>query len=306
MGPIRFDIFMWQVVPWGVLREDALYLESLGFGTLWIGDAFLLPDGYGKDVSEAWTTLAALAACTHRIGLGTAITNVGLRHPAMLAKQAATVDQISGGRLSLGLGAGIDSAADRTALDLADLSRIERVNRLAETVEIVDGLLRGRHLKFQGKFFQLDARVEPLPVQQPRPPLAIGGTGYRSLEVVAGKADIWVSDAPWRTLSDALARTRECNRFIDERCSAVGREPAAVERACVFGWSPSGAPFESRDAFEEFVGSFHDAGITRFIFSFGGESTPEPYKGWVDAGQWATCQTLEHFAADCMKGLATR
>src|SRR5579871_1642520 len=113
---VRFDMFLWQVVPWSVMRDDVHYIESLGIGTVWLGDAYLMPAGYGNNVLEAWTSLGALAACTERVRLGTLVTNVSLRHPAMVAKHAATVDHISGGRLDLGLGAGTDIPEDRAAL----------------------------------------------------------------------------------------------------------------------------------------------------------------------------------------------
>src|ERR1041385_6071494 len=96
----RFDMYVWQVVPWVAVRDDVLYLEAAGTGTVWIGDSFVVPPVYGDFILEAWATLSALAACTTRVRLGTMISNATLRHPVMLAMQAATVDCISGGRLS--------------------------------------------------------------------------------------------------------------------------------------------------------------------------------------------------------------
>jgi alkanesulfonate monooxygenase SsuD/methylene tetrahydromethanopterin reductase-like flavin-dependent oxidoreductase (luciferase family) len=298
---MRFDMFAWQVVPWPVMRDDVRYLETLDIGTVWLGDAYFLPTGYGRDVLEAWATLAALAACTERVRLGTMITNVSLRHPAMLAKQAATVDRISGGRLDLGLGAGIDVSEDRAALDLPALSPAARVDRLAEAVAVIDGLLRGQQVTHHGDYYHLDgAIVEPAPVQRPRPPLAIGGNGRRALRVVAEYADVWSSDVPWPTIEEATAALRERNHLLDDYCGALNRDPATLERACVFGWSPAGTPFTSRDAFEDFVGRYREAGVQRFVFSFGSMATPAPYDAWVAAGRWATRETLETFAAEAM------
>ena len=139
---VRFDMFVWQVVTWPVMRADVRYLETLDIGTVWHGDAFLMPPGYGSDVLDAWTTLGALAACTDRVRLGTLVSNVSLRHPAMLAKQAATVDRISSGRLDLGVGAGTDVSQDRATLGTPDLTPAARVDRLREAVAgetLVDG-----------------------------------------------------------------------------------------------------------------------------------------------------------------------
>lgn len=301
---VRFDMFAWQVVPWSVMRDDARYLETLDIGTVWLGDAYLLPTGYGRDVLEAWTTLGALAACTERVRLGTMISNVALRHPAMLAKQAATVDRISSGRLDLGLGAGTDVPQDRAALGMPALTPAARVDRLREAVAVIDGLLRGQQVTHHGDYCHLEgAIVEPTPLQRPRPPLVIGGNGKRALRVVAEYADVWTSDVPWPTLEEAVEAIRDRNRLLDDYCDALNRDPATVERACIFGWSPAGSPFTSRDAFEDFVGRFREAGVQRFVFSFGSMATPAPYDAWVAAGRWATREALEAFAAEAITAL---
>jgi alkanesulfonate monooxygenase SsuD/methylene tetrahydromethanopterin reductase-like flavin-dependent oxidoreductase (luciferase family) len=301
---VRFDMMAWQVVPWRVMRDDVLYLERLDIGTVWVGDAYLVPAGSGSDVLDAWTTLGALAACTERVRLGTLISNVSLRHPAMLAKQAATVDCISGGRLDLGVGAGIDLPEDRAALGLAALTPTARIDRLGEAVAVMDGLLRGQRVSYHGTYYHLDdATVEPAPVQRPRPPLIVGGNGKRALQVVAQYADAWVSDLPWRTREEALEGIRTRNHLLDDYCDALNRDPATVERGCVVGWSPAESPFTSRDAFEDFVGRYREAGMQRFVFTFGSAATPAPYDAWVAAGRWATRETLEAFAVEAMSGL---
>ncbi len=302
---VRFDMFAWQVVPWSILRDDVRYLETLDIGTVWLGDAYAMPAGYDEGaVLDAWTTLGALAGCTERVRLGTMVTNVSLRHPAMLAKQAATVDRISGGRLDLGVGAGTDLPEDRTALGLPALSPGGRVDRLHEAVEVIDQLLRGRHVTYHGDYYRLDdALVTPTPVQQPRPPLIIGGNGRRALRVVAEHADVWVSDLPWRTMDETVEAIRERNRLLDEYCRDANRDPVTVERACIAGWSPAGSAFASRDAFQDFVGRYREAGVQRFVFSFGSASTPAPYDAWIDAGRWATRKSLEAFAAQEMNAL---
>ena len=121
--------------------------------------------------------------------------------------------------------------------------------------------------------------------------------------MVAEYADMWISDVPWRTIEDALEAIRERNHLLDDYCDALNRAPTTVERGCIFGWSPAGAPFTSRDAFEDFVGRYRDAGVQRFVFSFGSTATPAPYDAWVSAGRWATRETLEAFAVEAMTAL---
>jgi alkanesulfonate monooxygenase SsuD/methylene tetrahydromethanopterin reductase-like flavin-dependent oxidoreductase (luciferase family) len=168
-------------------------------------------------------------------------------------------------------------------------------------VTVIDGLLRGQQVTHHGNYYHLDgATVEPAPLQQPRPSLAIGGNGRRALRVVVEYADMWASDVPWPTIEEALGAIRERNDLLDEYCGALNRDPAAVERAGIFGWSPAGSPFTSRDAFEDFVGRYRDAGVQRFVFPFGSAATPAPYDAWVASGRWATREALEAFAADAM------
>ncbi len=170
----RFDMLAWQVVPWPVLRDDVRYLETLAIGTVWLGDTYATTRG--DPVLEAWTTLAALAAQTTRVRLGTLISNVALRHPAMLAKQAATVDCISAGRLDLGLGPGEDFPEEAAWLGLPSVTPGVRVDRLGEAVAVIDGLLREQRLSYHGAYYHLEgAPLTPAPVQRPRPPLIIAG-----------------------------------------------------------------------------------------------------------------------------------
>lgn len=301
---LRFDMFAWQVVPWPVMRDDVRYLEALGIGTVWIGDTYTMPPSYGGAVLEAWTTLAALASCTERVRLGTMVSDIPLRHPAMLAKQAATVDCISGGRLDLGVGPGDNFSGEITSLGLPSLAPGARVDRLLEAVEVIDRLLRGQELTFHGEYYHLDqATLSPAPVQRPRPPLAIAAQGKRGLRIAAEYADIWVTMPSGKTKEERLQSVRERNVILNEQCSELGRDPEAVERACLPGWGGPDTPFTSSDAFEDFVGRYREAGMQRFIFSFGSAATPPPYQEWVAAGAWTSRDSLEAFAAQAMTAM---
>jgi len=300
---VRFDMFAWQVTSWPILRDDVRYLETLDIGTVWLGDAYAMPPTHGGAVLEAWTTLAALAAHTTRVRLGTLISNVALRHPAMLAKQAATVDCISAGRLDLGLGPGENQEA---WLGLPSLAPGARVDRLAEAVEVIDRLLRDHRLSYQGSYYQLDdAPLEPAPVQRPRPPLIIAAEGKRALRIAARHADVWVTIPAGRgTREEAVRSVRERGQLFDEYCTALGRDPATVERACVAGWGGPDAPFASADTLRDFIGRYREAGVQRFIFCFGSAATPAPYDAWVAAGAWANREVLDAFAAQVITDLS--
>src|SRR5947209_14892045 len=152
---VRFDMFTWQVVAWPVLRYDGRELETVPIGTVWVGDTYAMPPAYGYEgrVLEAWTTLAALAGQTTRVRLGTLITNAALRHPALLAKQAATVDCISAGRLDLGVGPGEGSPDEAVWLSLPSLTPAARIERLREAVEVLDRLLREHRLSYNGTYY---------------------------------------------------------------------------------------------------------------------------------------------------------
>jgi alkanesulfonate monooxygenase SsuD/methylene tetrahydromethanopterin reductase-like flavin-dependent oxidoreductase (luciferase family) len=298
-GRVRFDMFIWQVVPWPQLRDDVRYLETLDIGTVWLGDKYEVPESwFGQPAApwlEAWTTLGALATCTSRVRLGTLVSDLLLRHPAMLAKQAATLDRLSDGRLDLGIGSG-DAADEQAAwLGLPVLSPGRRVDRLGEAVEVIDRLLRDRRLTYHGEFYQLtEAPFSPTPLQQPRPPLVIAAQGKRALRIAAERADTWITGP-----SGFLER----NRLLDECCRQIGRDPKTVERACgVFGNGQS-RPFASLAAFQDFIGRNREIGVERFVFCFGSAADPPPYDGWIAKGEWATRETLESFAAQVMADL---
>jgi len=231
------------------------------------------------------------------------VSDIPLRHPAMLAKQAATVDCISGGRLDLGVGPGDNFSGEITSLGLPSLAPGARVDRLREAVEVIDGLLRGQEVTLHGEYYHLDqATLSPTPMQRPRPPLAIAAQGKRGIRVAAEYADIWVTMPSGKTAEEAQRSVQERNLILEEQCAALGRNPQKVERTCLAGWSGAGRPFASADAFQDFVGRYQEAGMQRFIFSLGSAAFPSPYQEWIATGAWATRDSLERFAAQAMWG----
>ena len=187
---------------------------------------------------EAWTLLAALAAQTTRLRLGIIVTSNRTRPPAVLAKMAATVDQISGGRLVFGIGAGGSRVADPAGRALVERELHAYGIPVVATGEAVDALgeacLIAKRLwsetepfDFDGRWYQLRGAIcEPKPIQRPHPPILIGAGGRRSLRVVAEHADIW--NCP---VSGDLAELRRLSAVLDEHCAEIGRDPASIVRS---------------------------------------------------------------------------
>jgi probable F420-dependent oxidoreductase len=216
-------------VRWPENVAMATAAERVGFDSVWVGD-HLLYRGDGRPERgpwEAWTTLAAIAAVTERVTLGPLVACAGFHAPAMLAKQAATVDEISGGRLVLALGAGWNEVEFRAFGFPFD----RRASRFEESFEVIRRLVSGERVTMHGEHVQVeDAVLLPPPVRRPR--LMIGSTGRRVLTAALPHVDAWNTWFDWYGNSpDGFAmRTAE----IDAIARDVGRDPAGIERsACL-------------------------------------------------------------------------
>jgi len=186
---------------------------------------------------EAWTLLAALATQTSRLRLGVIVTSNRLRPPTLLAKMAATVDQISGGRLVFGIGAGGSRVPDEAGREMVRrefeaygiemVSPGEAVSALAEACVIARRMwTETDRFDFEGTHYRLKGAVcEPKPVQRPHPPIMIGAGGPRALRVVAEHADIW--NCPAWTVDDLRSKSR----VLDGHCAAIGRDPGTIVRS---------------------------------------------------------------------------
>ena len=180
----------------------------------------------GTPMLDGWSLLAALAAQTTRLRIGNLVSCVPFRHPVVLAKMATTIDDISDGRLELGLGAGwMESEAAMYGTDLG--SPRDRLDRLEEALEVMVGLLTSDSFDFSGRFYQLaGARIEPKG-RQPRPPIWIGGNGEkRTLRIVARWADAWNYTA--LRPGGELGRFRDKCGILRDRCAEIGRDPAEI------------------------------------------------------------------------------
>lgn len=191
--PLRVGVQLPEVerrVEWPEIISIARHAEHVGLDSLWLGDHLLydLPGGATRGPWEVWTSLAALAAVTERVELGPFVASTSFHAPAMLAKMAATVDAISGGRLIVGLGAGWNEreySAFGFAFD-------HRVSRFEEAFTVIRALLREGRCDFHGRFVEVsDCVLDPLPARPGGPPLMIGSIGPRMLRITLPHADLW-------------------------------------------------------------------------------------------------------------------
>jgi F420-dependent oxidoreductase-like protein len=261
-----------QRMPWDEIVSRVQFAEDLGFDGAWGFDHFQPMYGEGPgEVFEGVTTLAALAGVTSRIRLGLLVTGVTYRYPSVLAAQALTVDHASHGRLELSLGAAWFDE-EHAKLGIPFPATGERFDLLEDTLEIVTRLYTGDVVSYDGKVVSLrDAQLRPVPVQQPHPPIWIGGNGpKRSLPLVARYADVWHA---WGTPNSL----REANERVDELATKAGRDPSAILRAASLS-------LDDLDTARKHAGKWRDAGYGYLVC------------GWPGAGR----DQIERFAREVM------
>ena len=212
---------------YGDVLALAQHVERTGWDGIWYADHFM-PNA--EDTSapwpEAWTTLSALAAVVPRLRMGTLVSGNTYRHPAVLAKMAATLDHISGGRVVLGLGAGWQEN-EHAQYGLPFYTVKERLQRLDEACQVIKALFSQSSANFDGTYYQLsDASLEPKPVQQPLPLLVGGGGEKVTLRITAEHANEW---NVWGTV-DTLTHKM---KVLDGHCERLGRNPADIHRTAV-------------------------------------------------------------------------
>lgn len=224
---MRFSFWPNPSQPFQDVLALAQHVERSGWDGFWYADHFM-PNA--EDTSapwpEAWTTLSAIAALVPRLRIGTLVTGNTYRHPAVLAKMAATLDHISQGRVVLGLGAGWqENEHQQYGLDFFDVP--ERLARLDEACQLINALYRNTKANFNGRFYQLrDASLEPKPVQQPLPIMVGGGGEKVTLRITAAHAHEW---NVWGTV-DTLKHKMT---VLDEHCATLGRNPKEIARSAV-------------------------------------------------------------------------
>jgi alkanesulfonate monooxygenase SsuD/methylene tetrahydromethanopterin reductase-like flavin-dependent oxidoreductase (luciferase family) len=272
---LRFGLFLSQVrMDWNQVLDEFLEAEELGFDHAWLVDHLVDTDGAPEDgCLEAWTLLAPPPPRTTRIRLGVLVSSNTFRHPAILLKEAVTVDHISGGRLVLGIGTGWhEDEHRRYGIDLP--APPERVDRFEEAVEVISLLMAQERTTFNGQHYQLDdAHLEPRPVQQPRIPILIAAHRPRMLRITARYADQWDTFGviPGAATEGVETDLAERIAALDAACREIGRDPAEIRRST---WATSEA-LRSTEAYLDFVRHHHGLGFTDF-------STQRPATGDKD------------------------
>lgn len=288
---MKFGLFTGLTgIAWPQLRALWQHVEATGWDSALVTDHFMpnLPDPVG-DTLECWTTLASLATLTRRMRIGTLVSANTYRHPAVLAKMAATLDIISGGRLVCGIGAGWQEN-EHAAYGIPFYSRAERLHRLEEACQVLLALWIQHKATFGGQYYQLnEAPLYPKPLQKPHPELLVGGGGEKlTLRIVARYADHW-------NVWGGPGILRRKSQILEEHCEAVGRDPKAITRSANmallftekqeeveqlvaaftrrFGWDEAevrdmilaGSPAQARDT----IGRLREAGVDQlFIPTF--------------------------------------
>lgn len=202
------------------------HAEAIGYDGVWLADHFLPDEDELIPVHESWITMAALARDVPRVRLGTLVTGNTYRHPAVLANMASTLDNLSDGRMVLGLGSGWQQN-EHEAYGIQFGTAATRLRMLDEACQVIQGLFAYDHFDFSGEFYKLQrAPLEPKS-RQAKMPLMIGGGGERvTLKIAAKYADEW---NVWGNV-DTLIHKME---ILDRHCETVGREPSAIERCAV-------------------------------------------------------------------------
>jgi probable F420-dependent oxidoreductase len=263
-----------RVAPWSDMARMATTAERLGYDSLWVGDHLLYR--YSGEPPrgpwEAWTLMAALAAVTERVAIGPLVACTSFHNPAMIAKKAATLDEISGGRLILGLGAGWNEAEYAAFGYPYD----RRVSRFEEAFTIIRRLLRGETVDYDGEFVTVeDCVIDPAGPRREGPPLMVGSGSPRMLDITMPYVQSWNAWYAWfGNRPEGLAPWL---RNVDEACERVGRDPATVERTCAIyvqmsggsgremgdrGESPIAPLTGSPEAVADALRQYADAGIS--------------------------------------------
>lgn len=266
---MRFSLWPSSSQTWADLQDAASHAAETGWDGVWLADHFMPNTTSGEGpVLECFTVLAGLATTIPRVRLGSLVAGNTYRHPAVLAKAAATLDHLSGGRAVLGLGAGWQENEHRAyGIELPDVKG--RLGRLEEACEVLRRLLDDERTSFTGRYYRLvDAPLQPKPVQA-HLPLLVGGGGERvTLRIAARWADEWNT---WGTPDHLAAKAQ----VLDRHCEAVGRDPKEITRSAqvIVYLDARGRQVDrpmpkvsgSVAQLQDLMGAYREAGVGEFI-----------------------------------------
>lgn len=263
---MRIGIVILPDQRWSEAKRRWQRAEEYGFAHAWTYDHLGWRDLVDGPWFDAVPTLTAAAAVTSRIRLGTYVASPNFRHPVHFAREVTALDDISGGRLLLGLGAG-GIGFDSAVLGAPELTPGRRVDRFAEFLDLLGTILANPATTWRGEWYQaVDARSIPGPVQQPRPPFVVAANGPRALRLAARHGDGWVTTGPyepadaeawWRSVAEIVAR-------FEDAMTAAGRSPDAIPRYLNLDSSPVYS-LSSVDAFTDATGRAAALGFTDAI-----------------------------------------
>ena len=253
--PLRFGLKLsGQDTTIEALRAVWRIADEGGFDHVWDFDhlASIGDGGPDRPIYEGWTLQAAIAQATKRVRIGCLVTGNTYRNPALLAKEAVTVDHLSGGRLEFGIGA----AWAQIEHEMYGIEGLDhRVGRLSESLRIIKSLFTEERTNFDGRYYHFkDAIANPKPVQKPYPPFWIGASGPTTLRLVARHADVW------NIAGGDPDRVKELTPMLEEACGAVGRDPSEIRRSIQFGWDG-----KDRSELLELSAGYLEQGVTEQV-----------------------------------------
>jgi alkanesulfonate monooxygenase SsuD/methylene tetrahydromethanopterin reductase-like flavin-dependent oxidoreductase (luciferase family) len=267
---------------WATARAQWEWADDVGFATLWTYDHLRwggFPDGPWHG---AIATLAAASLVTNQARLGTLVTSPNFRHPVALARELMTLDDMSDGRVDLGIGPG-SVGPDAAVLGHAPWTTAERMERFTEFVDLLDGLLTGSTTTHEGTYYSVDRFLTaPGCRQQPRLPFTVAAGGRRGMDVVARYGQQWVTVGPTgpgpRTPEAIVAAVQTQCRLLDDALDACGREKNDLGRVML--WTPTDTVIESVDQFDALAAPFVELGFTELVLHHPEQTGP--YRGKKD------------------------
>lgn len=299
MPAVHFGVTIPQIKrTWDEAKSASIEFEAMGYDSLWVCDHLYGPQSPSIPILEAWSLVSAVAAITDRVEIGTLVTPAGMRNPAQLGKVIATIDNIAGGRIIPGLGAGW-MPREFTDFGVPFLSTGQRLGQLRETVELLKQVWTEPSVTYEGKYAQAHNLVcEPKPVRTP--PILIGGAGEKvTLKLAAEHAAIW------NNMAVHQARLPQKVEVLKQHCASVGRDPSSivVSQQCLVTIAPdeasagpmvetskkifgghmgdptgplgiAGSPERVREQIQKHI----DLGCTMFLIEFFGRETITPAK----------------------------
>jgi F420-dependent oxidoreductase-like protein len=253
--PLRFGLKLsGQDTTIDALRAVWRIADEGGFDHVWDFDhlASIGDGGPDRPIYEGWTLQAAIAQATKRVRIGCLVTGNTYRNPALLAKEAVTIDHLSGGRLEFGIGAAW-AEIEHEMYGIEGLDH--RVGRLSEALRIIKSLFTEERTNFEGRYYHFkDAIANPKPIQKPHPPFWIGASGPTTLRLVARHADVW------NIAGGDPDRVKELTAMLEEACGAVGRDPSDIRRSIQFGWDGV-----DRQELLELCARYRDLGVSEQV-----------------------------------------